>query len=172
MSGIIRVNNIKNEDDSVNLSTSFFQRRLVQRYTRWFFGGVWNPGNSYFEIPGSYINVTPLYDNSLLVYSTSAPIGHVGGWNRHCISHWVFTVNGTEYARHNRSMDHIENGNILRWEVPSWGKGVASSMGYIARQYNSGNHGVHFNGRRYLNGTSVNAPVPVYVSVEEYVEAS
>jgi hypothetical protein len=144
---------------------------MVQRYTRWFFGGVWNPGNIYYEIPGSYINVTPLFDNSFLTYSTNAPVGHVGGWPAHTISHWVFTVNGTEWARHNRSGDHQESGHILRWEVPSWGKGRSGSMGYITRQYSNGTHGVHYNARRYLDGTSTNSPVPVYVSVEEYVPA-
>ena len=169
MSGILKVDTIRNETNSVNLPTPYLKRRLVQRYTRWFLGGLWNPGNTYYEIPGSFINVTPLYDNSFVTYSYSAPVGHV--WFTHSISHWIFMVNGDEYARHNRSADHLESGHIIKWEVPSWGKGRSGSMGYFTRQYSSGQHGVHFNARRYIDGSDSSRGVASYVSVEEYLPA-
>ena len=169
MAGILTVDTIRNVDNSVNLQTSYLQRRLVQRTTRWFKGGLWNPGNNYREIPGSLINITPTYDNSILVYTYMCPLGHRGA--AHSITHWVFVSNGQEYARHSRSVDHQESGAIHRWEVPSWGKGRSGSMGYYTRQYVDSNHSVHYNGRRYINGSDSSRGVPSFVQVEEYVPA-
>lgn len=169
MSGILNVDNIRNVAGTVNLQTGFLRRRIVQRYTRWFKGALWNPGNTYYEIPGSVMNVTPLYDDSILVYTFMCPLGH--RQNAHSITHWVFVANGTEYARHSVSVDHQESGHIRRWEVPSWGKGRSGSMGYFARQYGDGTHSVHFNGRRYIDGSDSSRGVPSFVQVEEYVPA-
>lgn len=169
MSSILITDTIKNSANTVVLQTPQLQRRSIQRVTRWFKGGLWNPGNTWYEIPGSMINITPFYDNSLILYSYMCPIGHV--WNAHSITHWMFMVNGKEYGRHNRSIDHQESGNIMRWEVPSWGKGVAGNMGYMGRQYGSGTHGVHFNGRRYIDGSDSSRGIPSFVSIEEYLPA-
>lgn len=169
MASILRVDNIRNNANTVNLPISYLQRRLVQRTTRWFKGGLWNPGNTYYEIPGSFINITPLYDNSFLVYTYMCPLGHRGV--AHSISHWIFIANGQEYFRHSRSADHNEAGHIHRWEIASWGKGKSSSMGYITRQYSDSTHSVHFNGRRYIDGIDSSRGVPSYVSVEEFVPA-
>jgi hypothetical protein len=169
MSGILRVDTIRNSANTVNLQTTYLQRRLVQRYTRWFQGGLWNPGNNYREIPGSLMNVTPLYDNSILTYTYMCPLGH--RQNAHSITHWTFVAAGQEYARHSRSVDHQESGAINRWEVPSWGKGRSGTMGYFVRQYGDGTHSVHYNGRRYIDGSDSSRGVPSFVQVEEYVPA-
>jgi len=167
MAGTIRVDTLGNESGSLLIPTSALVRRVVQRTTRWFKGGLWNPGNNYYEIPGSFINITPLYDNSFITYTYMCPLGHRGA--AHSITHWIFMSNGTEYARHNRSVDHQESGACHRWEVPSWGKGQSGSMGYITRQYTDSNHSVWYNGRRYFNGIDSTRSVPSYVTVEECV---
>lgn len=169
MSSTIITDNIRNTSGTVQLPTPYLKRRMVQRVTRWFKGGLWNPGNTWYEVPGSLINITPFYDNSLITYSYMCPLGHV--WNAHSITHWLFFVNGDEYARHNRSIDHQESGHIMKWEVPSWGKGRSGTMGYFTRQYASGSHGVHFNGRRYFDGSDSSRGIPSFVSVEEYLPA-
>jgi hypothetical protein len=170
MSGILKVDQIRNNDQSVRIFTEQLTRRLIQRTTRWFRGGLWNPGNNYYEIPGSFINITPLYDNSFIRYTYMCPLGHRGA--AHSITHWIFMANGQEYARHSRSMDHQEEGAIHQWEVPSWGKGKSGSLGYLTRQYADSNHSVHFNGRRYTAGADSSRGEAAWVSVEEYVPAS
>jgi hypothetical protein len=169
MTSKIQVSEIKDPQGLVSIRPEYLVRRLVQRVTRWFFGGLWNPGNNYHEIPGSQISVTPMYDNSILVYTYMCPLGHRGA--AHSITHWIFMANGQEYARHNRSVDHQESGAILRWEVPSWGAGRTGTMGYFTRQYTDSNHSVHFNGRRYIDGIDSSRSVPSHVTVEEYHRA-
>jgi hypothetical protein len=44
-------------------------------------------------------------------------------------------------------------------------------MGYFVRQYSDSNHSVHYNGRRYINGSDSSRGVPSFVQVEEYVPA-
>jgi len=169
MSGILRVDSIRNPANSVGFPVTYLNRRLVQRSTQWFKGGLWNPGNQYREIPGCMMNITPLYDNSFLTYTCMIPLGH--RQNAHSITHWIFYANGNEYARHSRSVDHQESGSIHRWEDPSWGKGRAGTMGYLVRQYGDGTHSVHYNGRRYIDGADSSRGVPNFVSVEEYLPA-
>jgi len=169
MTGILSVDTIRNEANTVNLSTAYLNRRLIQRTFRWFKGGLWNPGNTYYEIPGSWLSITPVYSNSFLTYTYMCPLGH--RQNAHSITHWIFMANGQEYARHSRSVDHQESGAIHRWEVPSWGAGKTGAMGYITRQYGDGTHSVHYNGRRYVDGADSSRGVPSCVSVEEYTAA-
>jgi hypothetical protein len=169
MTGIIRVDTISSEDGAIVLPTTSLVRRVVQRTSRWFKGGLWNPGNNYYEIPGSFINITPLYDTSFITYTYMCPLGHRGA--AHSITHWVFIANGQEYARHSRSVDHQEAGHVHKWEVPSWGKGRSGSLGYITRQYADSNHSVHYNGRRYIDGSDSSRSVPSHVIVEECLPA-
>ena len=169
MSGILKVDTIRNTAGTVVVPTTAFNRRVVQRVTRWFKGGLWNPGNNYREVPGSFIDISPLYSNSYLVYTWMCPLGHRGA--AHSITHWIFYAGGNEYARHSRSVDHQESGTIHRWEVASWGAGRSGSMGYLTRQYSDSNHSVHYNGQRYQNGSDSSRGVPSYVSVEEYLPA-
>ena len=56
-----------------------------------------------------------------------------------------------------------------RWEVASWGAGKTGNMGYISRQYGDGTHSVHFNARRWIDGSDTSPAVPSYVLVEEYL---
>lgn len=170
MAGILNVDSIQNSAGTVILTPRNLQRRLIQRTTRRFFGGTWTPATNYREIPGSVINITPMYDNSLLTYTFMGPICQKGS-NAHSISHWIFMANGQEYARHCRSVDHQESGAVIRWEVASWGAGRSSSMGYFARQYVDATHAVHFNSRRYIDGSDSTRAVPTWVSVEEYLPA-
>jgi hypothetical protein len=170
MAGILITDLIRNPSNTTSIPVQYFQRRIIQRTTRWFKGGLWNPGNNYYEIPGSFINITPLYSNSIISYSYMCPLGHRGA--AHSITHWIFLAGGTEFARHCRSVDHQESGAIHRWEVPSPGAGRSISLGYITRQYSDSNHSVHFNGRRYLNGGQADQGVPSSVTVEEYFPAT
>lgn len=166
MSGILKVDTVRNVANTVNLPMTALKRRVVQRYTRWFKGGLWNPSNQYREIPGCMMNITPMYSDSIIIYTCMIPLGHRGD---HPIHHWIFYANGQEYARHGRGQNHQEEGSIHRWEVPSWGKGASGTIGYLVRQYSDSNHSVHFNGRRYIDGSDSSRGVPNYVSVEEYV---
>lgn len=170
MPGIIRVDTVRNPGNTVNLSTQHFQRRLIQRVSRRWEGGLWNPGNTYYEIPGSFVNITPLYDESYISYTFTSMLAQ-RGTSAHAITHWIFTAAGQEYGRHSRSMDHLESGNILRFEIPSWGKGRTGGMGFFARQYGDGTHSVHFNSRRYIDGIDSSRAIPVQVSAEEYLPA-
>lgn len=170
MTGILTVDTLRNSANTVSITPRSLQRRIIQRTTRRFFGGTWTPGTNYREIPGSLINITPMYSNSLLTYTYMCPICQKGT-NAHSISHWIFVANGQEYARHSRSVDHQESGAIIRWEIPSWGAGRSSTMGYFTRQYVDATHAVHFNSRRYIDGSDSTRSIPSWVSVEEYVPA-
>jgi hypothetical protein len=169
MTATLIVNNIANSTGTVNLSTTYFKRRLVQRIYKRFFGGLWNTGNEYRPIPGNSLSITPVYSDSILVYTCNAPVGH--RQNAHSITHWKFMAGGQEFARHSKSGQHLGAGHVHRWEVPSWGAGRAGMMGYQVRQYGDGTHSLHFNGRRWIDGSSSPRGVPSYVMVEEYVIA-
>jgi hypothetical protein len=178
MTATLRVNTIANSTASVSIATTYFQRRLVQRIYKRFHGGgnpteggngLWNPGNEYRPIPGNSLSITPLYSNSILVYSCNSPQGH--RQNSHSISHWKFYAGGVEYVRHTQAGTHLSCAHVHRWEVPSWGAGRAGMMGYQVRQYGDGTHSTHFNGRRWLDGNDTSRTVPSYVMVEEYVTA-
>ena len=165
MVSILKVDALYNTAGNAGGNIRSYQRRVIQRVTRWWTGGIWNPGNNYYEIPGSMISITPLYSQSYLVYTYMCPLGHRGA--AHSITHWILMVDGKEYARHSRSVDHQESGSIQKWEVPSWGAGRSSSIGYVARQYSDSDHSVHFNGRRYKDGTQTDSGVAAQVTVEE-----
>jgi hypothetical protein len=179
MTATLIVDNIRNSANTVNLSTTYLRRRLVQRVYKRFHGGgnpeqggggLWNPGNEYRPIPGNTLSITPIYSDSILVYTCNAPVGH--RQNSHSITHWKFYAGGQEYARHSKSGEHMSFAHVHRWEVPSWGAGRAGSMGYQVRQYGDGTHSTHYNGRRWLDGSDTSRSVPSYVMVEEYVPAS
>ena len=179
MTAILRVNTITNSTASVSLATTYFKRRLVQRIYKRFHGGgnpietgggMWNPGNEYRPIPGNSLSITPIYSDSILVYTCNAPMGHRGG-SAHSITHWKFYAGGQEYARHSKAGTHLSCAHVNRWEVPSWGAGRAGMMGYQVRQYGDGSHCTHFNARRWLDGSDTSRSVPSYVMVEEYVTA-
>ena len=165
MASIVYTNNLLMENSALNVPMAGLVSRTVQRITSRFPGGLHNPSNQYREIPGSMLNITPFYDNSTIVYTLMCALGHRGA--AHSISHWIFMVNGVEFARHNRSVDHQESGTYQTWSVPSWGKGRSGTIGYLARQYNDSTHSVHFNGRRYFNGIDSSRAVANFVSVEE-----
>lgn len=178
MTATLIVDTIRNSANTVNLQTTYLRRRLVQRIYKRFIGtgfdgtyGMWNPGNEYRPIPGNTLVITPVYSDSILVYTCNGPMGHRGG-SSHSITHWKFYAGGQEYARHSKSGTHFGCASTMRWEVPSWGAGRAGAMGYIVRQYGDGTHCTHFNGRRWIDGSDSNRAVPSYVMVEEYVPAS
>lgn len=170
MSSTLIVDNIQDSASSVDIATYSLQRRLVQRIHKRFYGGMWNPGNQWRPVPGNTLSITPMYDNSILVYTCQLPRGHRGG-NAHSITHYKFYAGGQEYARHSCSGEHYGHGKTERFEVASWGAGRAGSMGYFVRQYGDSTHSAHFNGRRWINGSDSSRSVPSYVMVEEYVPA-
>jgi len=180
MTSTLIVDTIRNAAGTVVLPVTYLRRRLVQRIYRRYHsggnptetgGGLWNTGNEYRPIPGNTLSITPMYDNSILVYTCNGPMGHRGG-SSHSITHWKFYAGGQEYARHSKAGTHLGCAHTHRWEVPSWGAGRAGSMGYQVRQYGDGTHCTHFNGRRWLDGNDTSRSVPSYVMVEEYVPAS
>jgi len=171
MTATLIVDRITNSAGTIDLQTTYLRRRLIQRIYKRFFGGMWNPGNEWRPLPGNSLSITPTYDNSILIYTCNAPMGHRGG-SSHSITHWKFYAAGVEYARHSKSGTHLSCAHTMRWEVPSWGAGRAGSMGYQVRQYGDGTHCTHFNGRRWIDGSDSSRAVPSYVMVEEYLPAS
>lgn len=168
MTGTLAVDTLENSNSSFSIPTSYLKGRLVQRTTRFFFNtAVWNPGNSFYEVPGSWISITPLYDNSKIQYSWMCCMGHFGRQVL-SITHFKFMCNGAELNRFGRSGDHLECGNTVSWELDSQGAGKTMRMGFLGRQYASNQHSAHFNARRYFNGADSTRAVPIWVAAEEY----
>lgn len=174
MTGILSVDTIENNAGDFSIPTSYLQYRLVQRTTRFFFNNaLWNPGNAYYEIPGSWISITPMHSNSVIKYSWMCCMSQFGR-SAHSITHLKFYCNGQEIMRHSRGGTHQEHGNIVKWNLDSQGAGKSMRMGFVARQYNNSRntHVAHFNGRRYIDGSDSSRNVPIYVSVEEVIYPS
>lgn len=169
MAGILRVNSLGPTDDSFTRTPAQLYRRVVQRVHQRVknSNGNWNPGNEWYPLPGSWVEITPRYSNSKIVYCCNCPVGHV--WNTHAISHWYLIVNGKEYARFNKSCDHLDTSATTRWEIPSWGAGISSSIGFLTQNYSSGSHGVHFNSKRYQDGGGTYFNMDTFTSVEEII---
>ncbi len=167
MSGRLIVDTIRNSSNSINLSSAYFSRRVLQRTVRKYENGLWNPGNTYYEIPGTWLNITPFSNSSYISYRLTTAASQRGNY-AHAISHWIFMCNGREWARHCTSNDHVETGHSFKFEIPSWGAGRTGNMGFVGRQYGDGNHCIHFHGSRYRDGSDYSPPSPAQVIVEEY----
>lgn len=173
MTGVLRVDTIQNSTGTVSVPVEFMRKRLIQRTQQTFKFGTWNPGNTYYQIPGSTIGITPVYDHSFIRYVLRMPITYPNGGNAHEISHWIFQAEGRwgtrEYARFCRSKDHLEDAFSQEWWISSWGAGKATTMGYVMRNYSSGSHYIATNASYWWNGGGSFRAQQSWVMAEEWL---
>lgn len=141
--------------------------RVIQRHQSTYTSGEWNPDGAYNWAPGSFVDFTPQRSDSRIAYTWRIPVAWVAASTG--ISHWRFYVNGVEYYRHGYSGTHVEDGSVLRWDVPSWGTS-SGRIGYQIRSYANDNHEMRLYTTYYWNGTG-RAPQNSFgqLWVEEYV---
>jgi hypothetical protein len=165
--GTFRTNSIQHSDGSLILPVYELQRRVIQQFIANYTAGEWNPDNNYTWAPGSYVDITPRRSDSRICYIWRCP--HAWSNATHAISHWTFYVNGTLFYRHGQSGVHIEDGNVIKWDVPSWGT-TSGRIGYQIRSYSNDNHETRLYCTYYWNGTG-RAAQNCYgqLIVEEYV---
>jgi len=144
--------------------------RVVQRYENSYTSGMWNPDNNYNWAPGSYVDFTPKRADSRIVYMWRVPHCRDVG-SSHAISHWRFYVNGAIWFYHSVSGRHIEDGCVIKWEVPSWGTSQGR-IGYTIRSYSNDNHEVRLYSTDYWNGGGSNQNCKGQLIVEEIASVS
>jgi len=165
--GTLRTTTIEHSDGTLIIPTVEMQRRVIQQYIANYTAGEWNPDNTYTWAPGSYCDFTPKRTDSRIAYIWRCP--HAWSNDTHAISHWKFFVNGTLYYRHGQSGRHIEDGNVMKWDVPSWGK-TQGRLGYQIRSYSNDSHETRLYTTYYWNGTGRAAQASHgQLIVEEYV---
>lgn len=165
--GTFRTTAIQHPDGTLVVPTYELQRRVVQQFISNYTAGEWNPDNNYAWAPGSYVDITPRRADSRISYIWRVP--HAWSNATHVISHWTFYVNGVLYYRHSQSGVHIEDGNVMKWDVPSWGT-TSGRIGYQIRSYANDNHECRIYCTYYWNGTGRAAQnCSGQLIVEEYV---
>jgi hypothetical protein len=170
MSSIIKVDTIQDENGLNSITTSSFQRRTIQRLSYTHRVGWWRPDNTYYWVPGAYIDFRPLRGDSRIKVSFTIPKRQYGN-SQHSISHWIFYRDEEEYGRHSRSGHHVENSFTTEWDMPSWGANSYSRIGYKVRSYNAGSHNVHLYYSQYWDGGGSSRNLNGQAIVEEYVPA-
>lgn len=163
---ILTTKTLATTDGSVEIPVKELTTRVIQRHEAPYTGGIWNPDNSYNWAPGSFVDFTPLRADSRISYIWRAPHSRFGG-TTHAISHWRFYVNGVIYFYHGMSGRHIENGNVMKWDVPSWGTSQAR-IGYQIRSYANDNHETRVYSTDYWDGGGTDQNAHGQLIVEEY----
>jgi hypothetical protein len=165
--GTISASSISNTSGTVVVPTRELQNRVIQQNISDYTAGEWNPTASYAWVPGSYVDFTPLRTDSRISYIWRCP--HAWSNANHAISHWKFYVNGEVYYYHSTSGRHIEDGSVLKWDVPSWGT-TEGRIGYQIRSYQNDNHEVRLYTTYYWDGTGRSAQTcNGQLIIEEYV---
>lgn len=164
------VETISNTSGSLTVPTKELTSRIIQQYNADYTAGEWNPNNTYTWAPGGYVDFTPRLADSRISYIWRVPHACYRG-QTHAISHWKFFVNGVVYFWHSVSGRHIEDGNVLKWDVPSWGT-TQGRIGYQIRSYSNDNHEVRLYRTDYWNGTSSAQTANGQLIVEEYAGVS
>lgn len=163
----LTVSTLKNSAGSVTIPVADLRNRTIQHYQSTYTGGEWNPNNSYNWIPGGFVDFTPRRADSRIRFMYRIPYAWVAA--SHVISHWKFYVNGQVYFWHNMSGTHIEDGNTLVWDFPSWGT-TNGRIGYQHRSYADDNHEVRINTTYYWDGGGRSAQnCYSQIMIEEYV---
>lgn len=162
--GTLTVDYITNRSGSVQVPVRELRVRVIKRYESTY-ASQWNNNTGYSWVPGSYVDFTPLRSDSTIVYTWRAPFARVSG-SSHAISHWRFYAAGINYMWHCESGNHIEDGCVFRWEVPSWGTN-SQRIGYQNRAYSDNNHEVRFYYTDYWNGQGSNQTPRGQLIVEE-----
>jgi hypothetical protein len=167
MSGIIKTTNIGNESGSYTLPVRYLSRRIIQRTSYTHRVGWWRGNNSYYWVPGAYIDFRPQRSDSRIKVSFAVPTRAYG--SQHMIMHWIFYRDEVEYGRHTRGGHHVENAFSTDWDIPSWGAGQYSRLGYKCRSYSEGNHNAHLYLTQYWDGGGASNHIQGQVIVEEYI---
>jgi hypothetical protein len=170
MSGIIKVDTIQTEDGAVSIPTSYFQRRIIQRVSYTHRVGWWRSDNTYYWVPGAYVDFRPVRSDSRIRFTYAIPTRQYGG-SQHSIQHWIFYANDQEYGRFTRGGHHTENAFPNEWDLPSWGSGAYSRVGFKTRAYSDGNHNAHLYLTQYWDGGGASNQIKGQVIVEEYTPA-
>ena len=111
--------------------------RVIQYIRQDYTGGSWNPDTTYNWVPGAYYDFTPKQSDSVIKYTVRLPMSRSGS-STHAIGNWYFYANNIIFYRWEDSLQHLENGNIWEFQVPSWG----TSTGRIGLQHRAhGNDG-------------------------------
>jgi len=152
--GTLTTSYIASNTGSLVIPVRELATRCIQRYHNQYTSGEWNPDATSNWAPGGYVDFTPLRADSRIVFTWRVPTA----WSNasHSITHWRFYVNGVLYYRHGHGGTHVEDGNTLRWDVPSWGTG-SGRIGYQVRSYANDNHETRLYTTYYWNGTGRSA---------------
>jgi hypothetical protein len=168
--GTLIANQLGNTSSTVTVPVRELGARIIQRYENTYTGGEWNPDNNNNWAPGGFVDFTPKRADSRISYIWRIPHAWVAA--SHAISHWRFFVNGNLYFWHSTSGTHIEDGCVLKWDVPSWGT-TSGRIGYQVRSYANDNHEVRLYTTYYWNGTGRSAQnARGQLIVEEYAGTS
>jgi hypothetical protein len=161
---------ISNTSGSVVVPIRELTSRVIQRHEATYTGGEWNPDNTSNWVPGSFRDFTPLRSDSRISYIWRCP--HAWSNATHAISHWRFFVNGILYFWHSTSGVHIEDGCVLKWDVPSWGT-TAGRIGYQVRSHSNDNHETRVYTTYYWDGVGRSAQnARGQLLIEEYTGVS
>lgn len=168
MTATLKVDTIQNPQ-GISISTANMQRRIVQRVSYVYRGGFWRGDNTYYWVPGAYLDFRPMRGDSRIRVTVCVPTRDYG--SNHMIQHWIFYVAEQEQGRHSRGGHHVENAFATEWDVPSWGAGQIQRIGYKVRAYSDGNHNAHLYLLQYWNGGGNSLRVPGQIMAEEYTSA-
>jgi len=152
--GTLTTSAFQNTGGTITIPVRELTPRVIQYYREDYTGGEWNPDNTSNWVPGSFRDFTPRRADSRISYTWRCPHAWIG--QTHAISHWRFFVNGNLYFWNSTSGRHIEDGCVLKWDVPSWGT-TAGRIGYQIRAYANDNHEVRLYTTYYWDGTGRSA---------------
>lgn len=170
MTGILTVNTLQNEAGNVSINTSHLQRRILQRVSYVHRVGWWRGNDTYYWVPGAYVDFRPIRSNSRVRLTFSIPTRQYG--SQHMIMHWMFYRDEVYYGRHCRGGHHVENAFAMEWDIASWGEMQYARVGYKCRSYVEGNHNAHLYLTQYWDGGSASNDIQGQVIVEEYIPAA
>lgn len=171
MTGILNVNALQNEAGTTTVSTSYMQRRILQRVSYVHRIGWWRANDIYYWVPGAYVDFRPVRSDSRVRLTFSIPIRQYGS-AQHSITHWAFYRDEVYYGRHCRGGHHIENAFSTEWDIASWGEMQYARVGYKVRSYSEAGHNAHLYYTQYWDGGSASYDIQGQVIVEEYMPAS
>lgn len=168
MSGELRVDTVQNLATNISIPTGYFKRRILQRVTWQYRQGYWRAENAYYWVPGAYADFVPMRGDSRIKVSMSIH-GRLYNYT-HMISHWIFYRDRQEIGRHTRGGQHFERSDAMEYEIPSWGEGQSSRVGFMCRSYNANFHNIHIYHTENWDGGGTNITIPGQFRVEEFVD--
>ena len=168
MTGILQVDTVTNEAASFSISSVNFKRRIIQRTNYIHRTGWWRANNTYYWIPGAFMDFRPIRGDSRIRASYNIFMRQYGT-GQHTITHYIFYVDELEYGRFSRSGHHVENTNTIHYDVPSWGADAYRRIGFKARSYSEAANNSHLWHTQYWDGASGAYDCPGQMIIEEYV---